>query len=62
MAPYEFVQCTICPTVYVGPGTVRGREETGGDGKAGAAKRNVPAQILLLLSQGCREEEWEVEC
>lgn len=24
LAPYEFVQCTICPTVHVGPGTVGG--------------------------------------
>lgn len=55
LAPYEFVQCTICPAVHAGPGPVRGREETGGDGEAGAARRNVPAQIQLLPSQGCRE-------
>lgn len=38
MAPSAFVQCTICPTVRVGLGTVKGREEINVDGEAGAIR------------------------
>lgn len=54
MTPSGFVQYTICPTVRVNPGTIRGRKEISGNGEANAVQRGVLAQILPLLSQDCR--------
>ena len=43
-----FVQCTICPTVHVGLGTVKRREEINVDGDAGAFRSDSTALSLRL--------------
>lgn len=54
MTPFGFMQYTICPTVHVNPGTIRGKKEITGNGEANEVQRGVLAQILPLLSQDCR--------